>query len=228
MLAEKDSAEAETMTEQVEVRPARSDEAKSGDIMNLILKFLESPGNVLLVHGTPGAGKTTLGFELLRRMEGPRIGKHTIPPVRLYVSSRVSPTKLRKHFPWINEVVDSQSGRTARSNWTENSEYVKVSEPDNLTQRVLALKRSAQKGIIVIDSWEGAIRNANEQGVRMLESAILSEPDESKFGVVIVSEDMERDTLSHLVDGVVTLSSSELEGRRIRTLVVDKLRGFRV
>lgn len=228
MITERRSIEAETITEQMETQPVGAEETKSGDLMNLMLKFLESPGNVLLIHGTPGAGKTTLGFELLRRMEGPRIGQHSIPPNRLYVSSRVSPAKLRKHFPWINEVVDSQSGRIARANWTEAQEDVRVSEADNLIQKVLALKRSVQKGLIVIDSWEGAIRNANEQGIRMLESAILSEPDESKFGVVLVSEEKEEDPLSHLVDGVVTLSSSELEGRRIRTLVVNKLRGFRV
>jgi hypothetical protein len=81
---------------------------------------------------------------------------------------------------------------------------------------------------MVIDSWEGALRNTSEDGRRMIESAILSDPDDNRVGVVLVSEGGRVGDLPNLVDGIVTLSSSELDGRRLRTIVVNKLRGLRV
>ncbi len=163
--------------------------AGADGILNLISNFLESAGNVLLIQGPPGAGKTTLALELLQRVQATRMGSTMVPPARFYVPSRVPPNKLRKHFPWIHEMHDP---------------------------------------FLVIDSWEGALRNTSEDGRRMIESAILSDPDDNRVGVVLVSEGGRVGELPNLVDGIVTLSSSELDGRRMRTIVVNKLRGLRV
>src|SRR2546428_7833832 len=62
----------------------------------------------------------------------------------------------------------------------------------------------------------------------MLESAVMSELDQTKVSVILVSEAERADNLGYLVDGVVTLEQNEIEGRRIRSLGIDKLRGFRV
>ena len=43
-----------------------------------------------------------------------------------------------------------------------------------------------------------------------------------------MSEAERADNLGYLVDGVVTLKQNELEGRRVRSLGIDKLRGFKV
>src|SRR6266581_898758 len=212
----------------VEIGTPLSDQSGSADLLGLIMKFLESTGNVLLIQGPPGTGKTTLALELLRRMEGPSIGQRTVPPNRLYVSSRVSPTKLRRQFPWINEIVDLGSGRKGSVSLSEGARFFQISEAESILSKILAVKQSSQRSLIVIDSWDGALRNTTDEGRLMLESAILSGPEESKANVVLVSEDGQADYMSHLVDGVVTLSSVKLEGRRVRTLFVNKLRGFRV
>src|SRR5213594_173811 len=116
MIAQGDASGPELEVPDVEIGTPLSDRSGSAGLLGLIMKFLESTGNVLLIQGPPGTGKTTLALELLRRIEGPRIGSRTVPPNRLYISSRVSPPRLRKHFPWLNEVVDSISGRTAKGN----------------------------------------------------------------------------------------------------------------
>jgi len=202
--------------------------AGADGILNLISKFLESAGNVLLIQGPPGAGKTTLALELLQRVQATRMGSTVVPPARFYVPSRVPPNKLRKHFPWIHEMHDPFSKMTSPDSSMEGSAEIRVSEADDVFNKVLTLKRSRLRGLMVIDSWEGALRNTSEDGRRMIESAILSDPDDNRVGVVLVSEGGRVGDLPNLVDGIVTLSSSELDGRRMRTIVVNKLRGLRV
>ncbi len=228
MIAQSDASGPEVEVPRIEQGPTPTDQPGNADLLNLIMRFLESTGNVLLIQGPPGTGKTTLALELLRRIEGPRVGSRTVPPNRLYISSRVSPPRLRKHFPWLNEVVDSSTGRTARVNGPEGGNDFRVSQADSILSKVLNLKHSSQRSLIVIDSWEGALRNTTEEGRRMLESAVLSEPEESKVSVVLVNEGGQTGDMSHLVDGVVSLSLSQLEGHRVRTLSVNKLRGLRV
>src|SRR5467141_983556 len=200
----------------------------SEEILGLISNFLESAGNVLLIQGPPGAGKTTLALELLQRAKATRMGSTEIPPARLYVPSRVSPRKLRKHFPWIHEMHGPFSKEVSSDNSTEGSDEIRVSEADDVFNKILTIKRSRLRGLMVIDSWEGALRNTSEDGRRMIESAILSDPDDNRVGVVLVSEGGRVGDLPNLVDGIVTLSSSEMDGRRLRTIVINKLRGLRV
>jgi KaiC/GvpD/RAD55 family RecA-like ATPase len=184
----------------------------------MILRFLETAGDVLLVQGPPGTGKTTLALEILRNSQAAR---------RVYCSSRTSPTKLRQHFPFLDEVLDSMSGRVARSNWANEFQDLR-GESDSVFNKVLRLKHAKESSLMVIDSWEGALKNATEDGKGMLESAVLSELEDSKLSLVIVTEGLKTGDLGHLVDGIVTLSSSEIEGRITRTFAVNKMRGQRV
>ncbi len=196
-----------------------SEQPKLRYMMSLILNFLDVPGQVLLIEGAPGTGKTSLALEILSQMENTH---------KVYASSRVSPARLRQHFPWIDEVIDSMSGRTARASWLDELHDIRSTEPDSVLNRVLRLKHSRRKAVLVLDSWEGAVRNTKEEGRNMLESALLSELDESRVSIVIVTETEKHDHLDYLVDGIASLSQSELEGRRTRLLELKKLRGFKV
>src|SRR5438094_8076477 len=61
-----------------------------------------------------------------------------------------------------------------------------------------------------------------------METAIFQDLEESKLSAVIVSESENSPKLDYLVDGIVTLSLSHLEDRTVRSVVVNKLRGFRL
>jgi len=188
-------------------------------MMNLLLKFLETPGNVLLIQGAPGTGKTTLALEILYAIRDSH---------RVYASTRVSPVKLRTQFPWIDEVIDSMSGRSSKANWNSEFQDLRGSDTDSVLSKIIRLKQAKQRSVLVVDSWEGAMRNSTPEGRKMLETAILSELDQTKVSVILVSENGEADRLGYLVDGVVTLEQNKLDRRRMRALEVEKLRGFRV
>jgi KaiC/GvpD/RAD55 family RecA-like ATPase len=188
-------------------------------MMNLLLKFLETPGNVLLIQGDPGTGKTTLALEILYAIRDSH---------KVYASTRVSPVKLRTQFPWIDEVIDSMSGRSSKADWSDEFQDFRGTDTDNVLSKIIRLKQAKQKSVLVVDSWEGAMRNATPEGRKMLETAVLSELDQTKVSVILVSENGEADRLGFLVDGVVTLEQDKLDRRRMRALEIEKLRGFRV
>src|SRR6266700_5323314 len=145
MIAERDASSPEETVQDIEPEAGSSNQSEDSGLLDLIIRFLESAGNVLLLQGPPGTGKTTLALEILRRIEGPRIGNRKLSPNRLYISSRVSPHRLRKYFPWINEIVDSMSGKTTRAGLAEGIEDFKVSQADSLLSKILAMKQSRQR-----------------------------------------------------------------------------------
>jgi KaiC/GvpD/RAD55 family RecA-like ATPase len=229
MMAKDDPVEGETILEpRVEAEQTSVEKSKPGDLLDLMSRFLESPGNVLLIKGAPGTGKTTLALELLNKAKGTRIGPHTISANTVYVSSRVSSSKLHRHFPGVHEVLDSMSGKEATGSGVRLGGDGRIAGAANIVSRILALKRARQKGIIVVDSWEGAIANATEERRNEMETAIFQDLEESKLSAVIVGESENSPKLDYLVDGIVTLSLSHLEDRPVRSVIVNKLRGFRL
>src|SRR3989449_7977607 len=143
MMAEDNSNEDETVLEQpVEVEGTSVEQAKRSDLLGLMSRFLESPGNVLLIQGSPGTGKTTLALELLNEMKGTRIGSHTISANKVYVSTRVSSTKLRRYFPGVSEVIDSISGKEVAGNRMRREYDARRMGAANIVDRVTALKQA--------------------------------------------------------------------------------------
>src|SRR5438445_4205839 len=163
MLAKDDKGEEETALEpRVEEEQTGVAHPKSGDLLDLMARFLESPGNVLLIQGAPGTGKTTLALELLNEMKGTRIGPHTISANKVYVSSRVSSSKLHRHFPGVHEVLDSMSGKDATGGGTRLGGDSRIAGAANIVGSILTLKWAKQKGIIGEDSMEGTDSNVSD------------------------------------------------------------------
>src|SRR5438309_12041253 len=114
------------------------------------------------------------------------------------------------------------SGKGLAGTWTESEDNARLSGATaNIVHRILALKRAKQKGIVVIDSWEGAVRNLAEEERHSLESAIFSELNDSKRGAVLVSEGESASGLVHVVTGIMTWSMTRLDRRGLRSRMLD-------
>src|SRR5438132_11182602 len=99
------------------------------------------------------------------------------------------------------------SGKGLAGTWTESEDNARLSGATaNIVHRILALKRAKQKGIVVIDSWEGDVRNLAEEERHSLESAIFSELIDSKLSAVLVSESEPATCITYLADGCYYLS----------------------
>src|SRR5437773_11411979 len=118
-------------------------------MFDLILRFLQTPGQVLLIQGPPGSGKTTFALEILNSLEETH---------KIYAPSRVAPARLRQHFPWIDEVIDTMSGRTARASWIAELHDLRRVEPDTIFNQVLRSKYWQQKPALGVDSCEVTIQ----------------------------------------------------------------------
>jgi len=96
MMAEDDSARRKRSRTQTEVEHA-SVGRLSLETFWTHVTIPRSPGNVLLIQGAPAPGRqhSPLNFS---QAKGTRIGPHTISANKVYVSSRVSSSKLHRHF----------------------------------------------------------------------------------------------------------------------------------
>ena len=188
----------------------------------------QNEGFVFLVKGKAGTGKTTLALEILGVMKNP-----------IYISTRITPKLLYKHFSWLKNALPEESIIDATTfdldqilSAEKEPEFLKSiqlqSFPDFV--RVLFSKiNSAQTGTLVIDSWN-AIATLSEtnwgKSNVLLANYILELIRQKNFNLIIVEETEQETYLDYLVDGIITLNKKFVEDERlIRQLYLNKLRG---
>jgi len=195
-----------------------------------ILSLLDKHGVSFLIKGKAGTGKTTLALELLG---------HYSDRSGVYLSTRVSPRKLYRHFPWVKEAVKPELVIDVTKPYEEDVEsefgafeslQVVFQFFEEFYERALRLK----KPFIVIDSWEGVAKKMADKERHKTENVLISLVDKANANLILVSEEPERTTLDYLADGVVTLSRHDLEEklpfhtRLIREIEIQKIRGAKI
>lgn len=168
-------------------------------------RFLEKTGHTLLIKGYAGAGKTTLALQLLERLAGDR---------GIYISSRVSPGKLRDQIPWVGEAL---SGAKMVD--------VRVGLASSVFEEVVRAVTELRSPAVVLDTWDGLAKEMDEKERLKAEKTLVALADGSQTRVIFVSEEPGKTTMDYLVDGIVELVRSEEYGRVFREIEVQKLRG---
>lgn len=180
----------------------------------------KTKGYSLLVKGGPGIGKSTLALTLM-------VEKANVNG--FYVSTRVKPDKLYDQFPWARKYVKAENIIDATDTLSgirsEGSDLSSGSSGGNFEflKDVRAKVEGLKDPTVIIDTWDAVHASLGEQAVET-ESHLTDWPRQKNLTLVLVSEFMDTRVLEFLVDGVVTLSDSEIEGRRVREVRLDKLR----
>ena len=174
-------------------------------------------GYSLLVKGSPGMGKSTFALTLM-------VEKANVNG--FYISTRVKPDKLYEQFPWARKYVKME-------NIVDATDLVTGSGVDGtglssegefeFLKDIRSKVESANDPTVIIDTWDAVHSSLGDSAVPA-EKHITDWPRKKNLTLVLVSEFMDTRVLEFMVDGVVTLMDSEIDGRRIREIRLDKLR----
>lgn len=168
--------------------------------------FSSGFGKTLLFKGKPGTGKTTLVFEILNEL---------CPDENcLYVSPQVDRSSSYGKYPWIE------------GGFNSNDEFMQM-----LAARIKLLQESFDdKPLIVVDSIDALSIATTDSSDWLLnkfelERMLTNFSRKVNADMLMVTEQIDITSLDYLVDGVVSLESSEISERDIRKIHLHKLRG---
>jgi KaiC/GvpD/RAD55 family RecA-like ATPase len=168
--------------------------------------FAAKFGTSLLVKGKPGTGKTTFVFEILNDLcpEGNCI----------YISPRVDQTSPYGNYSWIE------------GDFNNSEEFLNM-----LDTRIRMIREGCEeKPLIVVDSID-SLSIATTRSLNWLANKFELERRLTDFArkvnsdILMVTEQVELDSLDYLVDGVVYLERTDIAGHDIRKIHLNKLRG---
>lgn len=204
----------------------RDSEGLSRVPTEVLSAFRQEMGFSLLIKGAAGSGKTTLVLELLSSFEKP-----------VYISSRVAPSSLYGHFPWLKGKLQPENIIDATQTFlpwyadeaalrTHIKQTFKFSTLPEFFKALYERIEELKNPTIAIDSWEAVVvpLQSNEAERIHLETLLTEIVRQLNVRLIIVSERVERTFLDYVVDGVVTLEDSVLDDRVLRILSINKTR----
>jgi len=190
-----------------------------------ILSFLTSTSRTLLIKGEAGTGKTLLSLQLLRHFSGNGDG--------IYISTKVSPQTLYDQIPYLKDLVkpdhvlDSSKAGEAFKHVTMIMD-LRVRDAPMIIKEVYYKAKDLDEPFIIVDSWDGIVKVMPFEERSKNEDILVKMAEGINSRMIFTSEEPDQTTLDYVVDGIVTLSDSYFEGRRIREIQINKLRGVKI
>jgi len=190
-----------------------------------LVNFCSKKGNLLLIKGEAGTGKTILSLELLRLFANKVNG--------VYLSTRVSPQRLFGQFPYLSDIIkpehvlDTETEYQPRKRSGEAFDIfdLRLREAPSLIDHLFGLASGIENPFILLDSWDAIIRKLTPNDKAKMEDWLEVLITNTNATLLLVSEEPQETRMDFLVDGVVTLSKSRIEDRVIREITINKLRG---
>ena len=181
-----------------------------------MLDELLSPSiSTFLIKGTPGAGKSTLALELLRRN-----GKGT------YVSTRVSKENLASQNPQVSLVVVNGAETELKIGEVPlDAKDFRLAGSREIVSLILDKVASEPGSLIVLDSWDSIAKELDPVERLRTEKTIVTVVQSKESKLAFVSEEPERTSTDYLVDAIIELSSEVSFGSILRRMQIKKLRG---
>jgi KaiC/GvpD/RAD55 family RecA-like ATPase len=191
-----------------------------------LIEFCLQQGNLLLIKGQAGTGKTILSIEFLRVLADRKGG--------VYLSTRVSPKRLFRQFPDLKSLMEyvlpakTQPIRDERQTDAFDIFDLRIGEAPALIDHLYSLADRIKEPIILVDSWDAIASKLSPESKEKIEDWLEVLITKMDATLVLVNEESKPTKMDYLADGVVTLSKTRLEERLIREIELNKLRGTRI
>lgn len=216
-------------------------EVKQPRIPYEVVKFFNNPGgHSLILRGHAGSGKTTFALQTIEDLSNLERS--------YYLSTRVSDTSLYSQFPWLKDLPENmvikEEDHTERARTRLKAlqgfknELVQIPEGEitiSLGKELKEIERIydsvernlPDKSLVVIDSID-AMAEKYELSCAKLISTIQKDLVEDLGANVLFVLESPEPHLDYLGDGVIILTSTLYNRRRIRELDILKLRGCEI
>ncbi|MCS7141857.1 MAG: hypothetical protein NZ888_06705 [Candidatus Nitrosocaldus sp.] len=192
--------------------------AAGSELRSIFRDFLNMEPTSMLIRGLPGAGKTTLALELMQLMHE----KYNC----FYISTRVSLARLQRYFPWIIGYLKDESVLSYDKIERDSVIDLRLGSAAGTVELVIDTLINRKRALVVLDSWDALAKEIKHEDRMKMEKTMITVADTNDGFLLFVSEEPEMNTLSYLVDGIVTLGvRDDGDGVRIRSMHIDKMRG---
>ena len=200
--------------------------------------FFTAPGgHSLIIRGNAGAGKTTFALQVIEDLAATERG--------YYFSTRVSDHALLNHFPWLEQKLVGGAIKSGNNGNRSGLSRLKGlgAQPSNPQKKVMTISIGKDLGdledlyklvegsegrlLVVIDSIDAL---ADRYGLTYanLISALQKDLVEGKGANLLYVLENSDQGLDYLGDGVVIVSRSEFNRRRVREIDLLKMRGCEI
>ncbi|MGQ9722361.1 MAG: RAD55 family ATPase [Candidatus Jordarchaeum sp.] len=186
---------------------------------------LSVDGYSLHIKGAAGTGKTTLALELVKAFSDRKSS---------YLSTRLTSEKLYYLYPWIEKdiplgnIIDAKKP-IARDSSDLDTKFLEYIDKSDYLKAIYSKIRENRKSIVIIDNLD-ALKNSLGLPTNdlSLESTLLDIGGKKGANIVFVSETDSESALDFLVDGIVTLRKQLNDGRVLREIIIEKMRGTEI
>ncbi len=185
-------------------------------------EFLARDTYSLLIKGGSGTGKTILALTILKALQ----------PIEnpLYLSTRTSPLQLVEDHPWVEDIFGpaTEAGTGEDSEGWQTLVDARLDEPNVVFERITNVLMDKHAPTVVIDSWESLGDSLGTDALRTNIRVLETWRERAGARFIFVGEDPGNSTIDFMVEGVVVLKEREVEGRRLREVVLSKLHGVQI
>ena len=220
--------------------------------------FNAAGGHSLIVKGPAGTGKTTFALQLTEELGevsashylSSRVSDESLFRQFIWLKDRLKPAGLqtglrgRPDSKVTRNALDQLEGKLMEGKEGDEEEtetigsgevkgnFLEVTLGFDLPELEAAYEfvdgRLPERSLILIDSIDALGEHYGISAARLITVLQKDMVEGSKQNVLYVLESSGETRLDYLGDGVVSLASSEYQGRRLRVLTIEKLRGQQV
>jgi KaiC/GvpD/RAD55 family RecA-like ATPase len=187
----------------------------------------EDLGYSVLIKGNAGVGKTTLVLNLLNCFA-------KLEPI--YLSTRVAPSSLYSQFPWlkdrlkVNNILDATRTfippvKNPQEMKPHLMRTLRFSSTPEFLKIIYEKVEEYPNAIIVIDSWDAIVGDELGTERKNIETLLTEFVRQMNVKLVLISESTGITFLDYIVDGILKINDLIVEGRTIRELEIEKIRG---